>query len=311
MVALPKSTFIDPTTERVKVRIAESQYDKPRTYMGMSGMGDPCDRRIWLRFRWAFKETHAITSLLAFDDGHTQEHVMIKRLKDAGFNVTDKQDGKQIALADFGGHFRGNMDGIISGLVNAPTKIHVYEHKSTNQTSFNKLVKLINTLGEKNALQAWKPDYYAQGILYMGYYGTDRHYMTVSTPGGRDFVGLRTELDMEHFLRLKAKGERLIFAERPPAKFEPDDWRCGMCNMRELCYGMEFGQKSCRTCAHVTPMRDGTWHCGRWDKTLTDQSGCPQHLFIPDLVPGKVLDAGKNWVKYEIDGKEFVNREQS
>ena len=36
--------------------------------------------------------------------------------------------------------------------------------------------------------------------------------------------------------------------------------------------------------------------------------GCPQHLFIPDLVPGTPIDAGEDWVEYRLpDGSIWVN----
>ena len=29
---------------------------------------------------------------------------------------------------------------------------------------------------------------------------------------------------------------------------------------------------------------------------------CERHLYIPDLVPGDVVDAGEDWVEYRIQG---------
>ncbi len=60
---------------------------------------------------------------------------------------------------------------------------------------------------------------------------------------------------------------------------------------------------TCRSCLHATPV-EGGWHCARWDRhaaTMTDQRhACAEHLFIPDLVPGEVVDAGDDYVVYRM-----------
>ena len=46
----------------------------------------------------------------------------------------------------------------------------------------------------------------------------------------------------------------------------------------------------------------------------TQRQGCARHLFIPDLVPGEVVDAGDDHVVYAMrDGGSWVNdaREES
>jgi hypothetical protein len=60
---------------------------------------------------------------------------------------------------------------------------------------------------------------------------------------------------------------------------------------------------------HSTPVDGGSWHCARHDWTLTqDQQrvGCAAHLMIPALVPGEQVDAGDDWVSYQMrDGSEW------
>lgn len=47
----------------------------------MGQIGDDCQRRTWLRFRWAMKEAFTTASYMAFQDGHDQEAVMASRLR--------------------------------------------------------------------------------------------------------------------------------------------------------------------------------------------------------------------------------------
>ena len=67
---------------------------------------------------------------------------------------------------------------------------------------------------------------------------------------------------------------------------------------------------TCRSCLHSTPV-DGGWHCARHDRMLApaeQRAACSRHLFIPDLVPGEVIDAGDDVVTYRMnDGSTWSN----
>lgn len=318
MPAIPKPSPVCPTVQAVKDAFtALKNREAPRPYLGMSAIGDDCHRRTWLRFRWAFKETFSAQTLMAFQDGHDQEDVMAARLRlvpGITLITVDPETGRQIAHQDFGGHYRGNQDGAILGIIQAPKKWHVWEHKSTNEKKFAELQKMIDTYGEKNALRQWNKQYYDQAQQYMHYMGTDRHYMTVSTPGGRDFLGLRTELDEAHALVVRARAEKIIFSNSPPAAMPSTHFMCKMCSMKDLCHGQEWAKRNCRTCMHATPQQDGTWTCARWGKNIsTDEqkAGCPAHLYVPELVPGRQLDATDHSVTYELrDGTRWENSEK-
>ena len=45
---------------------------------------------------------------------------------------------------------------------------------------------------------------------------------------------------------------------------------------------------------HGTPLPEGGWHCAFHDKPLTmaeQKAGCDAHLYLPDLVKGRRIDA--------------------
>ena len=69
--------------------------------------------------------------------------------------------------------------------------------------------------------------------------------------------------------------------------------------------------RHCRSCLHATPV-EGGWHCARHDRMLGSQAqrgACAKHLFIPDLVPGEVTDAGDDHVVYRMaDGTDLDQR---
>ena len=105
---------------------------------------------------------------------------------------------------------------------------------------------------------------------------------------------------------------RLRHAARPPARVSDDPawFECRFCDHRDLCHGEAAAAVSCRSCLHATPV-EGGWTCARWDQGLdldAQRQGCDRHLFIPDLVPGDVVDAGDDHVVYRMrDGGAWVN----
>jgi hypothetical protein len=58
----------------------------------------------------------------------------------------------------------------------------------------------------------------------------------------------------------------------------------------------------------------GQWLCEKHNKTLTQdeqRAGCHAHLYLPDMVPGKQVDAGDDFVVYELtDGSTWTDQEK-
>ena len=108
------------------------------------------------------------------------------------------------------------------------------------------------------------------------------------------------------------KAGRIIFAQRPPSRISEDPawYECRMCAHHDVCHGGGAAAVNCRTCLHATPV-EGGWHCARHDRMQASQEqrgACERHLFIPDLVPGEVTDAGDDHVTYRMkDGTSWIN----
>jgi hypothetical protein len=106
---------------------------KGLTVPGASAIGHPCDRKLWYGFRWASRRS--IDTAIA--DGHRGEKTMAERLRLVpGIQLwtVDPESGGQISVVDHSGHFCGNLDGIILGLLQAP-EIWLWEHKVVNDTN--------------------------------------------------------------------------------------------------------------------------------------------------------------------------------
>jgi len=306
----------DPTLLAVDVAMEAAQETEPRPYLGASSLGGPCDRQLWYTFRWVKRRVIEASGLRRIDDGHRGETVLADRLRMvSGINLsTEKEPGVQHNFQDLGGHFRGNCDGLITGLLQSPKKLHVWECKIVNEQKFKKLMLLKNTRGEDLALKEWDAVYYGQAQIYMHYFKADRHYLTAGSPGVRDVTSVRTKYNEADALALIKKAERVIFADRAPTRISSDPaWHeCRYCNFRGVCHETELPElKTCRSCMHSTPVGEGGWRCEKHNKALglhEQRVGCSDHLFHPDMVPAEQLDYGEDWVSYRLkDGTIWKN----
>ena len=319
MAALPMPTNC-PTLDAVDREIEARQDRSRRGYLGMSSIGKSCERALWLSFRWAFSTNFKAQTLKLFDDGHRGEDIQAERLRLVPTIelLTHDEDGQQFGFSDFGGHFKGHMDGGIKGILQAPKTWHVWEHKQTAEKKQAKLEKL-KAENEKAALEQWDYIYFAQGILYMHYSGMTRHYLTAASPGGRHTIAVRTNADDKVAIQLKTKAQRIIKANTLPEGISdsPAYYECKWCDYYMLCHGKAIPQVNCRTCVHSTPNIDGEggeWTCARLGRAIDrseQEAACEYHLFIPALLRNhaEAVDADADtlkWVEYQRpDGSLF------
>ncbi len=310
------------TLEAINLAVEAAQRPSGRSYLGASSIGKPCERSLWYSFRSAADPQFEAKSIFAIEDGFAGEDVMIKRLRmvpGVTLNTIDVQTHKQIGVVALGGHLRGHLDGVIKGLIEAPEDWHVWEHKQVNQQKFEKLGKLIEK-DPDTALEKWDSVYYAQGQVYMGQTGVHNHFITVGSPGGRQYHAAFTKFSQQAFDVLMAKAERIINAAEPPQRISEDrlSFTCMWCDFSEVCHGDTIPRKDCRTCVSAQPVMDGNdaqWKCIRWDSNVPAQhlrDGCDDHVFSPVFLTKKaqVVDAGTNtkpWISYKHEsGLEFV-----
>lgn len=234
MVAIPPRR--DPVLDAIDRILEEETNSQPkRTYIGASSIGDNCARKLWYRYHTDMKETFPADTIRKFNDGHRCEDIMAGLLRKVpGIELyTHKEDGSQYGFED--GPFKGNYDGIIGGLPMS-SKWHIFEHKAVNEKKFEELKKL-KAVNEKTALRNWDRIYFAQAVIYMDYEGLERHYMTVCTPGLRDYTSVRTEADPAFAMALKAKAHRIANAKEPPERIGgPDYFECRWCFFHGVCH---------------------------------------------------------------------------
>lgn len=276
----------------------ETQARGHRMHLGASQIGKKCSRELWYQFRWAASPEFNGRMRRLFEHGEKEEERVVANLRAIGATVydIDPSTGKQFTFTAFGGHFGCSLDGAAQGIPES-SKWHVTEFKTANDKSFKKTAKA--------GVESDKPVHYAQMQIGMHLSGMERALYIVVNKNDDDMYGERIEYKLKVATSLLDRAERIIFAEEPPERISdnPAWWECKFCPAHDLCHGRGVAEVNCRTCAHSTPMRDGTWHCARHEFTIdaeTQRKGCETHLFRPDLMGlGEAVDAGEDFVEYQ------------
>ena len=297
MAPLPSSP--SPTLSAIYAAYEAKQGDGFRDHLGASLIGKSCARALWYDFRWASPAHFEGRMLRLFETGQLEEARLVRNLRATGATVleVDPATGKQFRVSAHGGHFGGSLDGVALGLLEAPKTWHVVEFKTHSVKSFASLTV--------KGVRASKPQHFAQMLVYMHLTGMSRA-MYLAVCKDTDALHIeRIEVDKAEGERLIEKAGRIIDAPRPPSRISDDPtwFECRFCDHCGLCHDGEPPPVNCRTCLHSTPV-DGGWHCARFDQPIGAQAqraGCPKHLFIPDFIPGEVIDAGDDFVAYRFE----------
>ena len=200
----------------------EARAEPPRPHLGCSTLGHPCDRYIWLSFRWAVQPKHPGRILRLFRRGQMEEATIVSDLRAIGMDVRNTDAAQN--RVDLGCHVSGSIDGIIeSGVPEAPKKRHVAEFKTHSKKSFDSLVK--------DGVEQSKPMHYVQMQLYMHGLKIDRAlYLAVCKDDDRIYTE-RVRYVKEVAEKYARRGHYLATAERmpPPISTDPSWYQCKMC----------------------------------------------------------------------------------
>ena len=279
----------------------------------MSQVINGCDRALWYAFRWgAALEKPEGQRQRRFATGERYEQVMLDELRMIGCDVwqIDETTGTQFRVELADGHIRGKVDGVACGLPEAPATPHVVECKSANDKSFKAITK--------GPIRETKPEHYAQLQLYLHGLGLTRGLYMLANKNDDSRHVERVEYDPAFCLAIIARIERIVGADAPPARLHEDPDKkgaveCMFCPARAICHEGAFPRQNCRTCIEAEPQAGPRWTCRLRDCVLSyrdQQAGCPDHRFLPALVPGTQVDAdpSSRTVTYQMaDGSAWVD----
>ena len=301
MAAIPSP--INSTVAAIYRGYEERRGEELRPHLGASQIGHPCSRALWYGFRWALAKDFDGRMLRLFETGQLEENRLIRDLRHIGVEVSAfDPEGNRWRVSALGGHFGGSMDGCAVGIPEAPKTWHVLEFKTHNLKSFT-------DLQAKGVMDA-KPMHYAQMQVYMELTGMTRALYLAVCKNDDQIHAERVEHEPVVAAKLLAKAERIIFSDEPPARIHdsPSWYECKFCDFHPVCHGEAVALVNCRTCAHVTAARDGTWRCevDHTDEPITleeQRHGCHLHRYNPHLLANVAEYLGGN-------GKDAEYRER-
>ena len=284
---------------------AQAAKEMPRPHLGCSLVGHPCDRWLWLSFRFAVKQQFPGRVLRMFRRGRNEEVTIIDDLRAIGIKVRSLASQMRV---DFGSHLAGSIDAILDGGVPGAMKAkHVAEFKTHSSKSFADVVK--------NGVEKSKPEHFVQMQLYMAGTGIERALYVAVNKDDDTIYTERLVYDAAVADKYIKRGQRIALADRMPEPIstDPSWYQCKWCPAYAMCHQAEpTKEANCRTCAHSTAKADSTWHCARHDADdipLEWQvKGCDSHVVHPDMVPWQRKDGPDEWTAiYVIDNREVAN----
>jgi hypothetical protein len=229
--------------------VARDAMSPPRSYLGGSRLGHPCERALQFEFTQTPKDDGAGfngQTLRIFDIGHALEDSAVDWLRGAGFDLHTRRggEGQQFGFSVAGGRIRGHVDGILAGGPPIPGMGFpaLWECKTMNAKSWRE------TSGK--GVAASKPVYAAQIAVYQA-------YMDASIPGiagnpalftaiNKDTAELHHELvpfDAALAQRMTDRAVRILQATDagdllPRIATQPEFYECRFCSWSKRCWSL-------------------------------------------------------------------------
>lgn len=255
-------------TELIDEYYTKRKQQKPRAYIGASGIGQQCDASISYSFR-GYPDTAPDARLSRiFRDGHRIEDDVVRDMRKAGIHVMEKDPytGRQWRFEGYGGLVMGNADGIVE----MDGETIGLEIKSMNDAKHKEFVR--------KGIKGSHPSYYDQMQFMMGLSGMTMFLMVAYNKNTSLYHHEYVEFDDFRFAFLTTKVERVIKNEAQKISEDESDWRCRGCFKRGACWGgLEPEEKTVRTCGNSYAEVDGTWKC-----SVCDAETCADwKLYVP------------------------------
>jgi len=263
MALIPKQNLLHDAIEGGMVK---QQF---REYIGISGLGYPCSRKIWYDFHWAYDRNIPKRIARIFERGDLEEPRVVRDLAAVGIDVKNVLK-QQLEVVDSTGHIKGHPDGMAIKIPGAEKTMHLLEIKTMNKKLF--------ALYVKNGLRVSNPGYWGQIHTYMGELQLTRCLFIVTNKDNEERHYERIKYDQQTHDDCMSKGFNILTAEFAPKKIGEVTWfECKFCDAKPICHRGAKINRNCRTCKHVNIEEKGQWSCelyGHWLNREDQLLGC-------------------------------------
>jgi len=298
--------------------VERNQDKHQRFYLGISQIGNPNQRLLWMRWRWLMPDDMEPRVLRLLDLGNVVEDHLIAKLRqipNAGIFDVDER-GRQFETKALGGHVKGHIDGVARNLPGLDKKYpYLLEFKTANDNRFKNLKDL-------GSYCEWSEEYAAQVHLYMGLFNFKHCIAIVYNKNNSDLYTEIIEFDKIAFDSLMEKAENILLAEAPPDNYIPEtDYRIRsfMSPAQQSAYlGRTLPEnihcRSCRFAKVDLEKSNGAWYCTKHEKHIPEKRqtmGCKNHNYIPELIDAHVMEVDDDKVLYQKNDVQFYNVEEN
>jgi len=200
---------------------AQASLEMPRPHMGCSIVGHPCDRWLWLSFRFAVTPAFPGRVLRMFRRGRNEEATIIDDLRSIGIKVRALEEQMRV---EFGSHLSGSIDAILdAGVPGAVKTKHVAEFKTHSAKSFADV--------QKQGVEKSKPKIFVRMQLYMSGTATHRPLYVAICKDNDEIYTERIAYDKEVAEKYIQRGQRIALADRMPEPLstDPSWYQCKFC----------------------------------------------------------------------------------
>lgn len=225
-----------------------------RNYMGLSGIGEKCIRKLQYTFRMASNNDTNFRTQRIFDLGNIIEQLIIWELERIGISVKNQQKGITGAF----GHWKGHIDGTALGIIEAPRTEHLLECKSHKDKLFKKLVD--------DGVRESNPKYYSQMQIYMDGLRLKRGLYVGYNKDNSELYFERVYPDKDHVQELKEKQQVVIMEELPAHRIGSGKiswYECKFCKHKDVCFNQIVPLKNCGTCEYRDVYDNGVFKCSK------------------------------------------------
>ena len=263
MALIPKQATLHDIIEG---KLVQQEF---REYIGISGLGGPCSRKIWYDFHWAYDRMIPQRLARIFERGDLEEPRVIRDLAAAGVHVKNMLKD-QLEVADVTGHIKGHPDGMAINIPGAEKTMHLLEIKTMNRKRYTDYVK--------KGLRITNPSYWSQVHTYMGQLKLTRCLFVVVNKDNEERHYERIKYDKETHDDTMSRGFNILTSEFAPKKIGEVTWfECKFCDAKAICHKGAPINRNCRTCKNVNIEEKGRWSCelyGNWLNKKEQLVGC-------------------------------------
>lgn len=245
-----------------------------RKHFGASQVACGCSRYVFLEFRKGKEEQKEGRRIRIGERGELEEIRIAKELRKLkGIEVLYSKKAR-----DYGhfkeGHFQGTLDILTRGWEDLDKDIKKEdwintECKTFKNSRFNEWVKKGIFLSDQA--------YFAQAQVYM--HKKNIKY-TVVIGVNKDTEEIHVEIIPYNSMfanQYIENAHNIIFGSCPKINFTnpnaitTNGAGCKICKYHDICWNEASLDKNCRTCKFIKPLQDGTWFCGKHNKTIKNQ----------------------------------------